>query len=130
MNLKLMVDYNLNQPVVDELKALGAVKARTTLDYGFEKNTTDDLLVKATAEHGCILLTRDKNTISQREFPPCTHGGIMLIKLKRPFKEQVVECVKRFCQSGKRALAPHSVTHLYLDRATIHTCSEIVEIRY
>ena len=54
----------------------------------------------------------------------------MLIKIKRPFKEQVFECVKKFCQSGKRALAPHSVTHLYLDKATIHTCGGIVEVRY
>lgn len=120
-HIKLMVDFNLGPDHVDKLNELGAVTAKTTIDYGFNPWTSDDDLVRATLDERCILLTRDKNTINERIYKPCTHGGIIIIENPHPFPETVQSYMKAFCQSGKRSLVEHCVTHLYKDKAIIHT---------
>lgn len=129
-HIKLMVDFNLGQDHVDKLNELGTIKARTTIDYGFNPWTADDDLVRATLDKGCILLTRDKNTINEKIYKPCTHGGIIIIENPHPFPETVLSYMKSFCQSGKRSLAEHCVTHLYNDRAIIHTHKGSVMVQF
>ena len=120
-DLKLMVDYNIDPHVVDILNKLGAVKAKTIIAYGFKQNEEDRVLVyKGTNKNRCVLLTGDKRTINEAEYPPCGHGGIIVIKERRPPKEKVAACIKAFCQSGHRSKASHNVIHLWEDRAIIH----------
>jgi hypothetical protein len=127
-DLKLMVDYNIDPHVVGDLNKLGAVKAKTTIAYGFQQHAEDRVLVyKGTNECRCVLLTRDKRTINEREFPPCGHGGIIIIKAPRPSKEKVFACIKAFCQSGHRSKASHNVIHLWEDRAVIHKHNGVKE---
>ena len=128
-HIKLMIDYNLGSPVAKALNELGAVKAKTIIEYGFKQHTEDPDLVAVTDEYGCILLTKDKKTINEHRYPPCKHGGIIIIKEKQPSVQKVFECVKAFCQSGQRELALHHVTHLWDDRAIIHTHKGQVQIR-
>jgi predicted nuclease of predicted toxin-antitoxin system len=78
-HIKLMIDYNLGSPVANALNVLGAVKAKTTIEYGFKQHADDHELVGVTDEFGCILLTKDKKTINERVYPPCNHGGIIII---------------------------------------------------
>lgn len=128
-HLKLMVDYNLKDPLIlQELDKLGALDVKTTIECGYEQWTHDDILVKGASEQRRLLLTKDKETIDEIEFPPCTHGGIIIIKDKRPMPENVVAWVKAFVQSGKRALAKHHVTHLLPDRAVIYTHTGTEEV--
>lgn len=120
-DLKVMVDYNLDPQIAGELNKLGSVKAKTIIDYGFQQHTEDRVLVyEGTKKHRCVLLTRDKRTINEHEYPPCNHGGIIIIKDKRPPKERVVACIKAFCQSGHRSKASHNVIHLWEDKAIIY----------
>lgn len=129
-HLKLMIDYNLKDPrIVDALSGLGALEVKTTIQYGYRQGTHDDILVRGTSEHRCLLLTKDKESIDEIEFPPCTHGGIIIIKDKRPMPENVIAWVKAFVRSGKRALAKHHVTHLWPDRAVIYTHTGTEEVR-
>jgi hypothetical protein len=127
--MKLIVDYNLPH-VTEAINRLGAVKAKTSIDYGFQQHTEDAVLVKATLDLKCMLLTLNKRTINERVFPPCTHGGILILKVRRPTEDLVYRVLKGFCQSGKRALASHSVTHLYEKRAVTYTCNDLVEVRW
>ena len=122
-HLKLMVDYNLKDPrIVTELDKLGALDVKTIIECGFQQHTEDDVLInKGTVEYGRLLLTRDIETINEGKYPPCKHGGIIIIKHKRPMPELVVAWVKAFVQSGKRALAKGHVTYLLEDRAIIYT---------
>lgn len=120
-DLKLMIDYNLDPQVVDCLNKLGAVKAKTIVDYGFKPNAEDsELVYNGTNDHRCTLLTSDKRTINERVFPPCQHGGIILIKEKRPSKDKICACIKAFCESGHRSKASHNVTHLWEKKAIIY----------
>jgi hypothetical protein len=125
-----MIDFNLGQSCADALNELGAVKAKTIVEYGFDGRTQDCDLVCATLDHGCILLTKDKRTINEKLFSPCTHGGIIIIKNARPFVSDVKAYIKAFCKSGKRSLAEHCVTHLYPDKAIIHTHTGLEVIKF
>jgi hypothetical protein len=121
-HVKLMVDYNLKDPLVLEcLSKLKALSVKTTIDCGFEQGTKDPVLVEATREIERLLLTRDKNSIDERLYPPCTHGGIIIIEHPRPTAEMVCAWMKSFVQSGKRAYAKGHVTYLNGDGYKIHT---------
>jgi hypothetical protein len=123
-----MVDYNLDPHVIVDLNKLGAVKAKTIIDYGFKQDTEDkELVYGGTNKNRCVLLTGDKRTINEVEYPPCGHGGIILIKVRRPPKEKVLACIKAFCQSGHRSKASHNVIHLWEDRAIIHKHNGVKE---
>jgi hypothetical protein len=120
-DLRLMVDYNLDPFVVSELNKLGSVKAKTIIDYGFTQQAEDSVLIyQGTKDHRCVLLTGDVRSINEKKYPPCGHGGVILIKERRPSKEMILRCVKAFAQSGHRSKAPHNVIHLWANRAIIH----------
>lgn len=129
-HIKLMVDWNFGQSYVDALNRIGTVKARLITDCGFTMRAKDCDLVCATLDQDCILLTRDKNSINEKTYRPCTHGGIIIIEKARPFVEEVSAWVGAFCRSGRRALAAHAVTHLSKDGAVIYTHGERVEVSF
>ncbi len=118
--IKLMVDYNFGKNVAKALNELGSVKAKTIIDYGFKQNTPDSELVDGTSDHNCILLTHDGNSINEKKYPPCSHGGIIISLDPKWSPEKIFEKVKKFVQSGHRSKADHCVTYLYDDRANIH----------
>ena len=117
-DLKLMIDYNLDPQVAECLNKLGAVKAKTIIDYGFKSNAEDTDLVYN--KHRCTLRTADKRTINETRFPPCEHDGIIPIKELRPSREKICACIKALCHSGHRKKVSHNVIHLWEDRAIIH----------
>ena len=120
-DLKLMIDYNLNPAAIDALNKLGSVKAKRSTEYGFSQGADDkELIYSGTNKHRCVLLTGDFESIDEISYPPCGHGGIILLKEKRASPETIVACVKSFCQSGHRKKASHNVIHLWRDRAVIH----------
>lgn len=130
-HINLMIDHTFGKPVADELNAkIGAVKAATTLEYGFKPKTDDEDLIEQTDELGCLLLTHDRNTIDIHRYPPCSHGGIIIFKPKRWSVESVRESIYAFCLSGHKKFAAHCVTWLYPDRAIIHTHTEIIKVRF
>lgn len=118
-----MLDYNLKGKLVLEcLGRLGAVDVKTTIECGYKQNETDPVLInKGTLEHNRLLVTRDKNTIDEKKYKPCTHGGIIIIKHARPTPDMVCDWMKAFIQSGKRAYAKGHVTYLSGDGFKIHT---------
>jgi hypothetical protein len=127
-----MIDYNLVDPdIISALESLGAVKAKTIIQCGYQENTDDDVLInEGTVEYRRILLTGDKKTITKKKYKPCKHGGVIVIKHPRPDAEKVFAWMKAFIQSGKRAFAVNHFTHLRPDGATIYTHKEPVEVRF
>ncbi len=120
-HLKIMVDEDFLDPrTLKCLSRLRALKVKTVIECGFAMGAKDTVLVQATGEEG-LLLTGDKNTINERKYPPCTHGGILIIKHARPTPDEICRRVRAFCLSGHRAKAKNHVTHLHADKAIIYT---------
>lgn len=127
---KLMVDNDFGKPVADAVNGLGSnVTAKTTVEHGHPSDEDDDVLVAYGAQHNCVLLTHDKNTINERKFPPCKHAGIIIVKEKHWFPESIVAGIKALRQSGRGGLVSHHVTHLFPDKAIIHTHTGTEEVR-
>lgn len=119
-----MVDYNLkDKAILACLKRLNALDVKTTIECGYDQGTDDPILVKGTAEKKRLLLTKDRSTIDEFVYPPCSHGGIIIIDHKRPTPDMVCDWMKAFIQSGQRAYAKHHVTYLNGDGFTIKTHS-------
>jgi hypothetical protein len=132
-NLKLMVDEDLlDKRTVAALHEVGAaVDVKTMLECNYPLGTKDYILVAATVEKRRILLTANYNDINENKYPPCGHGGIILIDHPRPSPDEVISRLKSFCRSGKRSQAKGHVTYLRADGFTIHKLHrEKVEGRY
>lgn len=117
-----MVDYNLKDRLILEcLRKLNALDVKTTIECGYGQGTEDPVLVRGTSEKKRLLLTKDRSTIDASVYPPCSHGGIIIIDHKRPTPDMVCDWMKLFIQSGKRAYAKHHVTRLNKDGFIIET---------
>ncbi len=120
-HLNLMVDHVFGEPVARKLNEWGSIKASTIGGYGFRQNEKDDVLIESLEENNCLLLTHDHNTINERRYQPCSHGGIIVIPHDKWTPDYVFERVKAFILSGKKALAEHCVTYLHPKKAIIKT---------
>jgi len=127
-----MVDEDILGPrVLDALRRIGSVDAKTTFECGLGSGTKDGPLVAATADKRRLLLTANFRDINERVYEPCGHGGIIIIKHPRPSAEEIYARMKAFCESGKRSEAKGHVTYLRADKFTIHKLhKETVEERY
>jgi hypothetical protein len=125
-----MVDADFGKSVADAVNEIGSnITAKTHTENGLAPNAKDATLIEYGKEHNCIVLTHDRNTMNERIFKPCDHGGIIIFKEKRWFPEQVATSLKALRRSGKAGLVAHHVTHLSADRAVIHTHTGIEEIQ-
>lgn len=131
-HLKLMVDYDLVDPnILAALSRISSVNAKTTIECGFRQDASDKVLVAATETEKRILLTANYNDINEREYPPCFHGGIILINHPRPNADVVHDRVKAFSQSGSKSQARGHVTYLNRDKAIIHKLhQEKIEVKF
>jgi hypothetical protein len=121
-NLKVMVDEDLlDRKTIEALRKLGtSIDVKTILECDFKQGADDKDLVAATKTKRRVLLTANYRDINERVYPPCFHGGLILIKHPRPSPTIVVSRMRAFCRSGKRSQAKGHVTHLNEDRFTIH----------
>lgn len=129
-HLTLMLDNTFHKSLAEELNRIGSVKAKTIVEYGFRSKAEDRELISRTDELNCILLTNDHNTINEKLYPPCHHGGIIIIKDPRWTIESVSLAVKKFARSGSRKFAKHSVTYLHDNFATVHSHNGVERIEF
>lgn len=118
-----MVDYCLIDPeILTKLESLGALDVKTIIDCGYPSYTEDAKLVwDGTVKENRVLLTGNYKDINERIYPPCLHGGIILINHPRPTPDIVYAYVKTLLQCGKRKFAKNHVTHLTREAITIVT---------
>ncbi len=130
--LMLMIDYNLvDRRIVRALKTLPEVEVKTIIECGYAQDTADEVLVnEGTVEQNRLLLTCDKRTITRQRYRPCTHGGVIVLRHRRPTADSVLAAVTAFIQSSKGNLAINHFTHLRPDGAKIYTHKDPVEIRF
>lgn len=130
--LKLIVDEDLLDPeIIDALKGIGVLHVKTLLECELRQGTKDKTLVAKAKAKRRLLLTANYVDINERVFPPCTHGGIILIDHKQPTAKIVRERIRAFCASSQKALAKGHVTYLKEGKFIIHKLhKERIEERY
>jgi len=127
-----MVDEDLlDAKIIQALEKLSGVDVKTLLNCGFSQGAKDHTLVAATARQKRVLLTANFRDIHERKYPPCQHGGIILIRHPRPDAKVVTARLKAFCRSSQKSLAQGHVTYLKDNGFTIHKLHrEVVEGKY
>lgn len=130
--LRLMIDYDLvDHRIVCALKTLAEVEVKTIIECGYPQNTADEVLVnEGTVQQKRLLLTGDKNTITRNRYKPCTHGGVIVLRHRRPSAESVLAAVAALMRSNEAGLAVNHFTHLRPDGAKIYTHKDPVEIKF
>jgi hypothetical protein len=106
------------------------VKAATSENCGCPSGTLDPELVKATKTKHRVLVTLDDSTIKRRDYPPCTHGGIIFIQSKSLREDAIKRIFRIFCLSNEIDHVVGHLTYLYRDRAIIFTHNEKIIIRW
>ncbi len=130
--LRLMIDYDLvDRRIVAALKTLEGVEVKTIIECGYPQNASDEFLVyEGTVEQKRLLLTGDKNTITRMKYKPCTHGGVIVLRHRRPNADSVLAAVSAFIESSKGSVAVNHFTHLRPDGAKIYTHKDPVEVKF
>jgi hypothetical protein len=127
-----MVDYCIIDPeIVEALRKINTLDVKTTLECGYNPWTEDETLVAGTTEKGRLLITSNYRDITPRKYPPCGHGGILLIKHPKPTGQIVYDRMRAFTLSGGRSHAKGHVTYLNADKAEILKLhKEVIELRF
>lgn len=130
--LKIMVDEDLLDPdIVGALKGVGVLHVKTLFECELRQGAKDTALVDKARAKRRLLLTANYVDINERKFPPCTHGGIILIDHKQPTAKIVRDRIKAFCASRQKSSAKGHVTYLKEGKFVIHKLHrEKVEERY
>ena len=131
-HLKLMVDYCIIDPeIVDALRQIKTLDVKTTLECGYHPWTADETLVAGTTEKDRLLITANYRDITPARYPPCKHGGIILIKHPSPSGQIVFERMRSFALKGGRSHAKGHVTYLNADTAEIRKLDEeIIKLQF
>ena len=129
-NLRLMIDedYWSLAPYLD--RVCKKIRAVTSETCGCPSGTPDSKLVDATTTKNRILVTLDDSSIKRRDYPPCTHGGIIFIQSKNLREAAIKETFRRFCLSDETDHVIGHLTYLYRDHAIIFTHKEKITIRW
>jgi hypothetical protein len=127
-----MVDADLFDPeILEALRSIKSLDVKKTLDCGFNPWTHDQTLVEATEPQRRLLVTGNFRNINEKRYPPCGHGGIILINHPSPTGRVVGERMRAFARAGGRSHAKGHVTYLNRDKAVVHKLyKEITEVRF
>lgn len=127
-NLRVMLDeccWKLELHLQDTTKKLDIVKSDVCSS---PTRRGDDVLIQGTKKLRRVLVTFDRNTIRPRDYPPCTHGGVLYIKCKSLVESDMAEVLKAFCAWRRKKHAVGHLTYLYENRAVIFTHKEQITV--
>ncbi len=94
--MKIKLDENLPARLVPVLVALGHV-VDTVTDEGMT-GKPDAVVWKAAEGEGRFLITQDLDFSDTRQFQPGTHPGVLLVRLREPGANHLLEQVGRAFQ--------------------------------
>ncbi len=95
--MKIKLDENLPFRLVSILSKLG--HAIDTVPQEGLKGYNDERIWEAAQRSGCFLITQDLNFSNINLFKPGTHYGILLVRLRDPGRNALLNRVQRIFQT-------------------------------
>lgn len=99
----------------------------TSFDLGYKESESDGVLVKGTVDHKRILLTIDFKTITEKNFPPCCHGGIVQLDRNKITPDYVMQRLDALHKLKLEERIVGHFTYLLDDGIKIVTHKETIE---
>jgi hypothetical protein len=126
-----MIDENYPSLVPHLQETSRSIDAIRTIDCGYPTGTSDDILIlRGTRQYRRVLITRDYRTIKPREFPPCTHGGVVFVRISSSKEPVVARAFKNLSESNKRDCIVGHLTYLHEKDAVIFTHKEKIRVAW
>lgn len=91
--MKIKLDENLPRRLVSALGTLGH-NVQTPREEGLS-GASDQVVWEAAQREGRFLITQDLDFSDARRFAPGTHCGILLVRLREPSRQALIERVER-----------------------------------
>ncbi len=129
--MKIMVDQCLvKKSIVTSLEKVSAFNTKTIEELGYRHDTADSVLVQGTKSHRRILLTKNFKDINERKYPPCNHGGIIIVHAQETEADYIIRRIKALLKPATKNKVKGHVTHLYKERMVIYTHKETIEVNF
>ena len=118
--MKFKVDENLPVEAAEILRKYGL--AADTVGDEYLSGSDDEVIASRSRSEDRILVTLDLDFANIRAYPPGTHGGVVVFRLKRQDKATVLAYVRRLA-----AVLPHRspVGELWIIRLSTSTCRQL-----
>ena len=97
--MRIKLDANLPVDLLPVLAELGH-DVHTPDDEGL-RNARDDAIWRATQREQRFLITQDLDFSDARRFTPRTHEGILLVRLKEPGRQALVDRIGGLFREGE-----------------------------
>lgn len=126
--IDLMLDECiLHKPIRIALAGANSFNVRNVEQLKYALPTDDAMLVAGTRKHHRLLLTLDTGTITEKRYPPCTHGGIVQFNKCEVTPEYVMPRLRALKTLGLISKMLGHFTYIYHDRIKIVTHKETIE---
>lgn len=110
-NLRLLLDESVTDVLAEQIQSIASGH---NIEYCRDlpiKGAADSLVVDYARKNNRIVITTE-TAMNQRQFPICTHPGIIVIAGKRRHESIHAGIFKKFLLSGHRVEARDAVTFL------------------
>lgn len=118
MPMRIKVDEDLPIQVADLLRSAGH-DACTVVEQGLV-GAADDGLWKLIQQEQMCLITADKGFANARAFPPGTHCGVVLMRLRRESRGGYVKLTESLVAAGTLGSAAGTIIVVTPDTIRIH----------
>jgi len=128
--LRVLLDEDISGVVASAVADYSGLLSVKYVWYmpGF-KGTDDPPLLKYADEENRVLITVDTG-FNHRNYPPCTHKGIIRITTRNKYAAIQDGVLKRFLLSGHRVEVKNCVAYVSDGQAIIHTHDGTTTIRF
>ena len=127
-SLRLLLDECVDRRLKDEIEALGrSLRVESVGELPFaNRGFSDEDVVRYATENNRIVVTTESR-FNERQFPICTHPGIIVIKAIAHHSSWKSRMFKDLSQSGMRRRCNHAVTYLRLSETGNRTIATFKE---
>lgn len=119
--LRVLLDEDISGILADAIDSFsGLLSVRYVCDMPGFQGTKDPPLIKYAEDEDRVLITADTG-FNHRDYPPCTHKGILRITTRNKHEAIQGGVLQRFLQSGHRAKVRNCVAYVSEREAVIHS---------
>ena len=115
-DLKLLIDEAVPDPLAHAIQRISAVRSLYARDVPEVAGQDDEVVMAFAQKENRIVFTTEKRF---KEFPVCTHPGIIILSVRERHESIRQRIVARFMRSGHRKHTKDNLTLLSTDQAEI-----------
>lgn len=115
-DLRLLIDEAVPDPLAQAIQKISAIRSLYARDLPEVAGKDDEIVMEFANKEDRIVFTTESKF---KEFPVCTHPGIIILTVRERHESIRQRIVARFMRSGFRRYTKNNLTRLSTDQAEI-----------